>query len=120
VSVEAVFPAEIFATNGADVPRLQVHLRDMAIDALLVHERTTSHPLAIKWGSVVTRDSVVIPQVGWEHLPKNWLATVCITDNPGTCVRILQGVINQLLNVLTKCELKVSYMPMEVTCSFQE
>jgi len=94
VRVEGGIPAEIFATNGAGVPRLQVHLRDMAINALLVHERTTSHPLAIKWGSVITRDSVVIPQVGREHMPKNWPATVCITDDPGACVRILCGVIN--------------------------
>ena len=98
--------AEIFATNGAGMPRLQVHLRDMAINALLVHERTTSHPLAVKRGSVITRDSVAIPQVGREHVPKNWQATVCIADDPGACVRILCGAINQLLNVLTKCELK--------------
>ena len=107
--VEGVFPTEIFATNAAGMPRPQVHLRDMAINALLIHKRTTSHPSTIKPGCVVARDSVVIPQVGREHVPKNWQATECITDNPGACVRVLRSVINQLLHVLTKHELhKVS------------
>ena len=52
-------------------------------------------------------------------MSKDWHATACITDDPGACVRFLRGVSNQLLSVLTKCELKVSYMQMEITCSFQ-
>jgi len=120
VSVEGVFPTEMFATNGAGVPRLQVHLCDVAGNALLVHEHTTSHPLTIKLGSVVTRDSVVIPQVGREHMSENWQVTACVTDDPGACVRFLRCVINQLLSVLTKCELKVSYIPMKITWSVQE
>ena len=97
-----------------------MHFRDMAINALLIHERTTSHPLAVKRCSIITRDSVVVPQVGREHMPQNWQATVCIANDPGACVGILRGVINQLLNVLTKCELKVSCMSIEITCSLQE
>ena len=115
-----MFPTEIAATNVAGMPRLQMRLRDMAINALLVHERTTSHPLTIKLGSAVTGDSVVIPQVGREHMPKNWQATICITDDPGACVRVLCSVINQLLHVLAKREPKVSYMSMEITCLPQE
>lgn len=94
VRVEGVPPTEIFATKGASMPRLQVHLHDMAIDALLVHDRTTSHPSTLKLGSVATRDSVVIPQVGREHVPKDWQTTACVTDDPGACVRLLRSVVN--------------------------
>ena len=56
-----MFPTKIFATYAADMPRPQVHLRDVATNALLIHEHTTSHPSTIKLGFVVARDSVVIP-----------------------------------------------------------
>ena len=107
VRVEGVFPTEISTTNGAGVPCPQVDLHDMAINALLIHECTTSHPFTIKLGVVVACDSMVIPQVGREHMPKNWQATVCsITDDPGACVRVLRSIINQLLHVLMKHELR--------------
>ena len=114
VIVKGIFPNELFPTNVAEMSRMQVHLRDMAIDALLVHLRTTSHPLTIKRSSIIPTDSVILPQVGWELVRKNWHATVRTTvGDPAARVGMLCSDVNYSLSILDECELKVC-MPMKI------
>ena len=95
VIVQGILPTELFPADVAEMPCMQVHLRDMAIDALLVHQRTTSHPLTIKWSSIIPTDSVMLPQVGWELVRENWHATVRTTvDDPAACVGMLCSDVN--------------------------
>ena len=95
VIVQGILPTELFPADGAEMPRMQVHLRDMAIDALLVHQRTTSHPLTIKWSSIIPTDSVMLPQVGWELVRENWHATVRTTvSDPAARVGMLCSDVN--------------------------
>jgi len=51
----------------------------MAINVAHGHEHIT---LTISLGSEVTHYSMVILQVGREHIPKDWHATVRVTDDP--------------------------------------
>ena len=114
VIVKGIFPNEFFTTNVAEMSRMQVHLRDMAIDALLVHLRTTSHPLTIKRSSIIPTDSVMLPQVGWEVVRKDWHAAVCtMIHNPAARMGMLCSDVNYSLSILDECELKVC-MPMKI------
>ena len=61
MSVEGIFPSELRPTNVAGMSCMQVHLRDMESDTLLVHQRTTSHPLTTNSKFIIPTDSVPVP-----------------------------------------------------------
>ena len=68
----------------------------MLIDTLLVHQRTTSHPLTINRSSTLPADSVILPQVGRELVRENWYATMTIMHmgDPAARVGMLYSVVN--------------------------
>ena len=61
VIVEGMFPRELFPTNVADTTPIQVYLRDMESDTLLVRQLATSHPSTMKRSSIIPTDSVPLP-----------------------------------------------------------
>ena len=98
VTVEGIFPKELFPTNGADMSHktpMQVHLRDMLIDTLLAHQRTTSLPFTMNRISTHPTDSVILPQMGRELVRENWHATMSTTmDHPAARVGMLCSDFN--------------------------
>ena len=94
VSVEGMFPSELLPTNVAGMSHMQVHLRDMLIDTLPVHQRTTSHPLTINRSSTLPADSVILPQVGRELVRENWYATMNTMGDPAARAGMLCSDFN--------------------------